>query len=314
MEPLKYGAIVNIVTLIVFFNYLCISIYLIVRQGLGRSLPWIWLMVLALCRLTQVSLDLAATTIFPGYNAANTSLESGVAILTTMGLTPLFMATNSLLNATTRPKGRRMQWILLMVHIPLIISFILIVAGGIDPDSRDGPTFAATGVTKVGVSLYLVCFLLLIWATTVISARLYLADSDEVKILTTVVISLPFFLVDVVYIMCFAFERWGAEERWEHMRFNVISGSVTIQLCMQVVMEYIIVGLYLGLGLELPSKAARLREQVEDRIGQARGLDFDQLQETVLWKLHAAVSRVVTAMIMPALQFAHWMLGKILRS
>jgi hypothetical protein len=78
-------------------------------------------------------------------------------------------------------------------------------------------------------------------------------------------------------------------------------------------MEYIVCGLYLGLGLGLPTKAARLRQQVEDRIDQARGLDMDQLQETVLWKLHNAVSRIVAAMIMPALQFAHWMLGKILR-
>jgi len=42
---------------------------------------------------------------------------------------------------------------LLMVHIPLIISFILIVAGGIDPDSRDGPTFAATEATKAGADM-----------------------------------------------------------------------------------------------------------------------------------------------------------------
>jgi hypothetical protein len=79
-------------------------------------------------------------------------------------------------------------------------------------------------------------------------------------------------------------------------------------------MEYVIAGLYLGLGLELPSKAARLREQMEDRMNQARGPDEDQLQETVLWKLHDAVSRIVAAIIMPALQFAHWMLGRILRS
>jgi hypothetical protein len=234
MAPLRYGAIVNIVTLVVFFIYLCVSLYLIARQGLGRSMPWIWLTLLAICRLTQVSLDLYATTTNPPDTAPNTSLESGVAILTTMGLTPLFMATSSLLNATTRPKGRRMQWILLMVHIPLVISFILIVAGGIDPDSRDGPTYHATEATKAGVTLYVACFLVLIWATTVISARLYLADKNEVKILTTVVLSLPFFVVDVVYMMCFAYESWFPEEydAWLHMRFNVISGDVTTQLCM----------------------------------------------------------------------------------
>lgn len=232
MAVLSYPAIVNTITLIIFFVYSCISLWLIARQGLGRSAPWIWLTLLGICRLTQVTLDLAATTMYPVGTSSNTSIESGVAILTSMGLTPLFMATSSLLNTTTRPKGRRMQWILLMVHVPLIISFILIVAGGIDPDSRDGPSFAATEATKAGVSLYVACFVVLVWATTVISARLYLADSDEVKILTTVVLSLPFFVVDVVYMMCFAFEDWG--EDWTSMKFNVISGDVTIQLCMYV--------------------------------------------------------------------------------
>lgn len=234
MAPLPYGGIVNIVTLVLFAIYLCLSVYLIARQGLGRSSPWIWLSLLSMCRLTQVSLDLYATTTYPIGSVPNTSLESGVAILTSMGLTPLFMATSSLLNTTTRPKGRRMQWILILVHVPLVISFILIVAGGIDPDSRDGPTFAATEATKAGVTLYVACFVVLIWATTVISARLYLANSTEVKILTTVVLSLPFFVVDVVYMMCFAYESWspGNVNGWQRMRFNVISGNVTIQLCM----------------------------------------------------------------------------------
>jgi hypothetical protein len=307
-RPLEYPGIVNVVTLVVFFIYLVISIYLILRQGLGRSWPWIWLTTLCVCRLVQVSMDLATTQLNPISDVANTSVSSGVAILTSMGLTPLFMATSSLLNTTTRPKGRRMQWILLFTHIPLIISFILIVAGGIDPDSRDGPTFAATEATKAGISLYIACFLILIWATAVISARLYLANSQEVKILTTVVLSLPFFVVDIVYMTCFAFESWV--DKTSEMRFNVISGNVTIQLCMQVIMEYIIAGLYLCLGLELPSKAARLREQIEE----VKEMSADQIQETILWKLHEAVSRIVAAMIMPALQFSHWMLGKILRS
>lgn len=155
------------------------------------------------------------------------SLESGVAILTEISLTPLFMSTASVLNMTSGPKGRRMQWILILLHVPLLISLILIVAGGIDPDSREGPTFASTELTKAGISIYCASFVILIWATCTIAARLYLANPVEVKILTTVVLSLPFFLVDVVYMMCFAFQSQSGDQR-----FNVISGSVTIQLCM----------------------------------------------------------------------------------
>lgn len=165
--------------------------------------------------------------LYPENKLTNTTIESGVAILTEIGLTPLFMSTASVLNMTSGPKGRRMQWVLVLLYIPLIISLILIIAGGIDPDSRDGPTFAATEATKAGIVLYCTCFVVLIWATTVISARLYMANMMEVRILTTVVVSLPFFLVDVIYMMLFAFEKWS-----KHMRFNVISGNVTIQLCM----------------------------------------------------------------------------------
>lgn len=41
---------------------------------------------------------------------------------------------------------------------------------------------------------------------------------------------------------------------------------------------------------------------------------MDALQETLLWKIHDAASRVVAAMILSALQFMHWVLGRILRN
>lgn len=128
-----------------------------------------------------------------------------------------------------------MQWVLILLHIPLLISLILIAAGGIDPKSQETLTFAATEPTKAGIAIYCACFIVLIWATTTIAARLYLATPMEVKILTTVVLSLPFFLVDVVYMMCFAFENLLGSQK-----FNVISGSVTLQLCMYVYLSQIL--------------------------------------------------------------------------
>jgi hypothetical protein len=271
---IQYSAIVNIVTLVIFFVYLCVAIHLAFRHGLGHSVPWACIIALSAFRLTQVSIDLAATTLYKPYKLADSPLETGVAILTELGLTPLFMATSSLLNATTRPKGRRMQWILILLHVPLFVSLILIVAGGIDPNATDPHTFAATALTKAGVGLYCICFVILVWATAVITSRLYLASAIEVTILTTVTLSLPFFLVDVVYMMCFAFESLAGDTQ----KFNVISGYVTLQLCMQYIMEYIIVGLYLALGLELPTKA----QQFADRAAE---MDADEMAERFLWKV-----------------------------
>jgi hypothetical protein len=99
-----YGGVINIVTLIFFVGSLCLAIWLARRQGLGHAYPWLCIIMLSLCRIVQVSLDLAATEMYEPETAANTALSSGVAILTEIGLTPLFMSTASLLNATTRPK------------------------------------------------------------------------------------------------------------------------------------------------------------------------------------------------------------------
>lgn len=73
-------------------------------------------------------------------------------------------------------------------------------------------------------------------------------------------------------------------------------------------MEYIIVGLYLALGLELPSKAAKLKEIVK------KETDYEQLRDTFLWKMYEAGSATVAVVVMPGLRFAHWMLGRILRA
>jgi hypothetical protein len=44
-------------------------------------------------------------------------------------------------------------------------------------------------------------------------------------------------------------------------------------------MEYVIAGLYLGLGLELSDKAARLRREIASS-------DPDELATTFLWKIY----------------------------
>jgi len=49
-------------------------------------------------------------------------------------------------------------------------------------------------------------------------------------------------------------------------------------------------------------------------VNEARNMDVDALQETILWKMHDAASRVVAVMILSALQFVHWVLGRILRN
>jgi hypothetical protein len=90
----------------------------------------------------------------------------------------------------------------------------------------------------------------------------------------------------------------------------VLSTTKADIFCRQVIMEAVIVGLYLGLGLELPDKAARIRDRVLD----LSEYDYDQMRETAIWKIYEFMSTVVATIVMPGLMFAHWLLGKLLRS
>ncbi|KAI9707842.1 MAG: hypothetical protein M1820_004447 [Bogoriella megaspora] len=294
--PLYYNSIINIISLTLYTPSLFLTTLLSHRHGLGHNAPYIFLLLFLLARLIQSALDLAATMLYPPLSVPNTALESAVAILTEIGLTPLLMSTISLLSSVEHPKGRRMAWVLGSLGVPLLVSLALIVAGGIDPLSREGPTFAATGETKAGVTLYCVCFIILVWCTAIISARIYLADEEETRVLTTVVVSLPFFGVVVAYYMAFAFEDLEGSQR-----FNVISGNETLQVCMLVVEEYVIVGLYLALGLGLPGKAGRLRNAVARTEYGGQATSF----------IHRMVDWTVTRLGIPFLNLAHCVLEKL---
>jgi hypothetical protein len=330
MAVLRYGAIVNTVTIIIFLSYLCIAIYLIARQGLGRSSPWIWLALLAICRLTQVSLDLAATTIFPPKSSANSHVhgthtavhgnEQPAQCDNKAQRTPHAMDSAS----GARPARHLVRPYRRWRHRSRLPRRSDVCCDGSD----QGGCFAVCGVFRcanLGNDGYL---------GALISRRLGRSQDPDDCGTQLAVLCRRHRLHDVLCVRELEAQRgcgvgedalqchqWQCHDSIVHVRQleetqkpdKPHHTSILLTRCRQVVMEYIIAGLYLGLGLGLPSKAARLREQVEDRMNQARGPDADQLQETVLWKLHNAVARIVAAIIMPALQFAHWMLGRILR-
>ncbi|KAF1990697.1 hypothetical protein K402DRAFT_444093 [Aulographum hederae CBS 113979] len=221
----SYQGAISLASICVYVPTLYISTLLAIRHGFGSNAVWIFLILFSLVRITGESLQLAATEFFPPASAPNTSLDSGAAIMTEIGLTPLLMSSVSLLSRLYTPKGRRMAWVLSFMGIPVLISLILIVAGGIDPTSRDGPTFSANGEIQAAMAIYCGCYLLLVWCVLVLFTRILKADRDEIKILFTVAFSLPMLAVVVAYTMAYAFESIHGDQR-----FNVISGSNTLQL------------------------------------------------------------------------------------
>lgn len=243
---LTYRAIIATVSLVFYIPALPISLQIAYAQGPGRNAAYGYLALFNAIRITGFSIQLYAET----HNQnANTTYYTVVAVLLNISLSPLLLASVGMLSRVEGAVGRRMGCTLMLIAIPITLALALVVAGSIDPTSQDGPTFSANGEIKAGVVLYLICFMQLCYATALVLFRKHLAMSDDQKLVTVVAISLPFVLVRVLYTCLFAWHDHGNSE-W----FNVISGDVTTQLCMQVVQEYVIVFLYLLTGLNLTQK------------------------------------------------------------
>jgi hypothetical protein len=262
---LTYRAIVAIASLVFYIPALLTSLKVAYAQGPGNNAAYVWLTLLTCIRIVGFSIQLRAET---HHQDANTTFYTGVAVLLNIGLSPLLLSSVGMLSRVNGAVGRRMACTLILTAVPIMLALALLVAGSIDPTSQEGPTFSANGEIKTGVALYLICFIALCYATAIILFRKHLALRDDRNLGLVVAISLPFMFVRVMYITLFAFAAHGNSE-W----FNVISGDETTQLCMQVVQEYIIVLLYLLVGLNLNEK--HREREVTAAIAEAHpGRDF----------------------------------------
>lgn len=269
---LTYRAIVAIISLAFYVPALPTSLQIAYKQGPGNNAAYVWLALFTAIRIVGFSLQLRAET---HHEDANTTFYSGVAVLLNIGLSPLLLSSVGMLSRVDGAVGRRMACTLVLVALPIWLALALLVAGSIDPTSQEGPTFSANGEIKAGVAVYLLCFLELCYATALIHFRKHLALRDDQHLAYVVALSLPFMLVRVLYITLFAFAAHGNSE-W----FNVISGDETTQLCMQVVQEYIIVFLYLLVGLKLREK--HRERKVTTAIEEAHpGRDFAEKRTRV---------------------------------
>jgi hypothetical protein len=243
---LTYRAIVAIISLVFYVPALPTSLQIAYAQGPGNNAAYFHLTIFASLRLTGFSIQLWAET---HHQDANTAWYTGIAVLLNIGMSPLLLATVGMLSRVDGAVGRRMGCTLYLIAIPILLALALLVAGSIDPTSQAGPTFSANGEIKAGVALYFLCFVQLCYATAIILFRKHLALRDDQRLALVVAVSLPFMFVRILYACLSAFKAHGRSQ-W----FNIISGDETTQLCMLVVQEYIIVFLYLLVGLNLTQK------------------------------------------------------------
>ena len=245
MTNITYRDGVSIGVLVVYLPALAIAVFLSIRHGFTRSSGWRFLIIFALARIIGACLQIATIN-----NPTDTSLYIGYATVFNIAISPLELTTLGLLSRIITSIRKARNTVVTELHLRLLgllvtVGLVLGIVGGVQSgehyDSSHG--FKPRPISKVGLILFIVAFVGIVAATAATSLLISHAEPGEKRILLAVGFSLPFLLVRLIYSVVSIFANPSS--------FNSITGNVTILLCMALLEELMVVGLYESVGLTL---------------------------------------------------------------
>lgn len=246
MEPLTFRNGISIAILILYVPILFVAAFLSKRHGFGRSSGWIFLVIFSILRILSAALNLALIN-----SPDSTDLYTAYAITTSVGLSPLLLASLGLLNRSIESIERRAASVtvtprhLRLIQLLVMIGLILAIVGGVntsDAKTQNDLDDART-LTQAGVGLFIAGFAILALATVRVLFSISSAEQGERRLIPALAAVLPFLLVRVIYSGIGAFG--------DNAKFSAATGSDAIFLVMVILMELAVVLIFEGVGITL---------------------------------------------------------------
>ncbi|KAH8429772.1 uncharacterized protein LDX57_007444 [Aspergillus melleus] len=238
MGSVTYRDGLAILQLIAYLPSFFVAAFLVFRHGIRTSSGFIFLVIFTIVRVVGAACELATI------NNPSTGIYTAAAICSSIGLSPLLMTCSGLLSRVNlsmsspaiHPRGFGLY------RIVTIVALALTIAGLTSDMSVEGMEHPNARV-KVGMILYVVCWV----GLCVLLAILYLRRSSigkgEDRALLAVAISAPLLLVRIIYAMLIFFLA--------NSTFNALDGNNTASLLMSVLEEIGVVIVCLAIGFTL---------------------------------------------------------------
>jgi len=234
---------IAILQLVFFVPALFLAVLLCVRHGFGRNAGWLFLVVFSLTRILGSSFYLAAN------NQPRTSwLYVAAAVCSSIGLGPLVLLCVGLVSRVNDGLQRAGKSIVPSITFRLIamtalIGLILLIVGNTNSSGAITGHGSISTLSKAGTVLFLLVLIALavVWALCLV--RKPYIQHDEKRILLIVGLSLPLLLVRMIYSLIYIFSG--------DVKFSSIIGSPTIYLCVDVLMEILVILIAMSIGLTL---------------------------------------------------------------
>lgn len=233
---------VSILKLAIYTPYLFASLYVCSKMGFMKASGWIYLSIFCLFRIVAAAAQLASIS------SHSTTPYTIAAVFDAIGLTPLLLASLGLIArayySMLNSPWKGMFFSMTVLRIPQIITTvagILCIVGATSANAIQD--FTKESTVHIGVILFAVAYAILL-LLTITAAVVYLRQrAGEKALIMAVGAALPFLLVRLLYslIACFASNASS---------FNLVTGSVAINLVMAVLEEIIVVAIYTITGIK----------------------------------------------------------------
>ncbi|MCJ1471674.1 hypothetical protein MMC13_000314 [Lambiella insularis] len=232
----------SIAELVFYVPGLFLAAFVAFRHGFGRESGWIFLVILSLIRIIGSICEIVSVS------SPSQGVDECYIILASVGLSPLILAMLGLLKRVHQSMSTGSflpPRILNLLGIIPIVALILAIVGGTDQSSSN-PGTVSTGVTlsRVGVVLFMVVFVVLALITLATFFKFRSITSGEDRVLIAIALAVPFLFVRLIYSLLANFSG--------NPDFNFVTGNVVIEACMDSLMEFVVVILFLGAGLLAP--------------------------------------------------------------
>ncbi|KUJ22316.1 uncharacterized protein LY89DRAFT_575798 [Mollisia scopiformis] len=246
-----YRDAVAIIQLVPFTIYLGFAFALCFRHGFRRSEGWIILVTFSTLRVLAASFQLASI------NDPTNSVYGGALICQGIGLAPLTLLNFALFVRVNKFVNTIHQKIFSAISLLAIAGIVLAIYGGIE--SANSPTLATNDLLKASVILFVASYLAFVCIFLIFLRQWHIIPSGEQKLLLCFAYCAPFMVVR------FLFSILGTYVESLRSQFGVLTGDVTVFLCMAVLEEIIVVALFVYTGMRLERLPPALRNGAKPR-------------------------------------------------
>lgn len=251
----------------VYVPIFILTIIVVFRHGFQKQLGWIYLAIFCIVRVAGAGFKVESV-----HHPTNSTDVEWAAILQSVGLSPLLMASLGLLKRMTDevsfhvpgPRGgssnlplvglgqkiiskrgtasSRRSRIIQIAQLPTTIALILCIVGGID-ETHTSASDISTGkkYIKIGIAIFLIVYLLLSALVIITMKDVGNAPRGEKRIYFAVLAALPFLAVRLLYSLLAAFSN--------NSTFSIQGGKPLVQFFMGILEEFLIVVMYTLAGL-----------------------------------------------------------------